>query len=426
MVASEIFKYEKSDPGPYKVNICYLEDRDVFIDTMAVGQDLTKNGYTDYKPVKRVSKKVATVTFDSFRSANKVIDDTVLKKKYKIYILRNFIYSDGFIKIDPTSVEWEGEFGVIDQIKKENPNVSEVKRIKYKTKDANGKETENFSYKTSITFRTRKIPDDIRVFRCIKKVFPFINKVRFCDNCGFYGHLKVKCNRNEEYCVNCFEKGHKTCAKTFCKHCKKADHATNDNTCPEKKRQEKISKIMAVNNIGFNEAKKFAKQDLNPYAQLEDLKQFPQLPKPQQVGKLKQTFNFSNQFSPKAQTTPNPDNRGSKRRLPKSSPNWFQSNPYYEKPIDPLSMPSQPLNFSNLVKVEDFIDHQDLFAKFAEKIRKFVCEELKNLKKTLTDEMDYQSAEENAEVKSPPVKKTTNELLKPGKLNHNPVNSPLK
>lgn len=420
MVAQEIFKYEKLDPGPYKVNICHKDDRDSFLNTMVVGQDLVKNGFLDIAQngVQRVSKKVVSVTFNNYKSANKIVDHEKLREKYKIYILKNFIYSDGFVKIDPDSVDWDGQFGVIEQIKKENSNIKEVRRIKYKSRNERGEEVEKYSYKTAITFRLRKIPEVIHIFRCVKKVFPFINKTRFCDNCGFYGHLKEKCNRKkDEYCRNCFTKGHATCEKTFCKHCKKSDHSARDETCPEIKRQEKINRIMAINNIGFNEAKKYIRQDTNYYTQLEDFQQFPQLPNPQR-NNLKNTF--SRNESPKASVSPFPDGRGSnKRRRNEQKQNSYQRNPYNEKPIDPLSTPSLPMNFSEAVKSKE--EDKEMVNFFQENIQNLWPMLLPLLKKWYKEktqsDMDFQSAEESPE-KNPPRKLIKNQnLVAPATLN---------
>jgi hypothetical protein len=304
MTHREIFKYEKDDPGPYRVLFKEENKKKHFIEDILVGQKLAKQGYkNDLVKIERTSKKVVEVTFRSYDSANKVIDNEELKKEYTIFIVKKFIFVDGYVKINPEAVEWDDEeFGIINQLKSENDNVHSVKRLTYKKKnESSGVKETRYSYKTSITFRAKKLPKSISVFRVIKKVFPFINKLRFCKFCGNYGHITELCHRAQEakiICSNCFTVGHATCDTIKCKHCK-GKHQTNADECSFKQRQQKINKTMSINNVGYREARKLV---INPnyYADLEDESEFP-------------SFGKAN-FSTKVKVWPKP------KSLPKQHP----------------------------------------------------------------------------------------------------------
>lgn len=119
----ETFKYEKGDPGPFRVLFKEVNGRKKFIEEALVGQKLAIRGYKDVELVERASNKIVTATFKNYTSANKVVEDTQLKTEYNAFIIKSFVLVDGYIKIDPDSVEWNGDFGIIDQLKKENENI---------------------------------------------------------------------------------------------------------------------------------------------------------------------------------------------------------------------------------------------------------------------------------------------------------------
>lgn len=335
-------KYEPDDPGPFKVNITFEDEinknKDLTINDLQVGQDLTKCGFTNFTKVVRVSRKVVTLTLDSAESANALIENAQFALKYRAYLIRGFLFVDGFLPC-PSEMNFDGVGGIKAQILENNKhfNIVEVKQLIRKN-TTNTSEEKNNSTNVAITFRRKILPGAIKIFGIKKKIFPFTHTPKLCNNCGFYGHDAEKCNhKTETFCSNCFRRGHKTCDETFCKHCKSTTHKIDSLLCPERLRQSKISKVMVRKNVGFNKAKQVFTARLNP-PNPKNQKAFPNLPKPTNSAHFKITSQNPpvEQFlTPYLQT---PINRmvGNKKRPRSKNPsqqmNDFQRNPGHFTP----------------------------------------------------------------------------------------------
>lgn len=331
-----LYTYDELDHGPFKVNIQYTKKfgatATAFISDLVVGQDLSKHGFKECKII-RVSRNVVTVTLKTPKAANDLIAYDGLKEKYRVYVIRAFVFVDGFFSC-PSELEFDGEDGVEAAIRRANSNlkVEKVKRMFPKPENNTDNQQVRKFYNVAVSFRMKKLPERIALLNTFRRIIPFNSGPKFCTTCGFYGHDISQCNHaNQPVCDNCFQKGHKTCDKTFCKHCKSTEHKANSDKCKEKMRQGKISKIMAENNIGFNMAKRVLLNKAKP-PNRSDQKSFPKLPKTTRIAQNPQNVNTpKNQtveqfFTPFQTVTPTTSINNKRRRGAASKPNAYQKN----------------------------------------------------------------------------------------------------
>lgn len=269
-------KYSKIDNPPYKVNFRRNDTSDKSISSVHVGQILRKNGYI-FHDVARNGRRLATVSFPTFETANKAIDDNELKKFYEIFIPNSFVFVYGYISNVDDSVEFDGDFGLISELKNSNAAITAVKPIFYTDRKDQQKKR---SHKVSITFRAKLLPKYVLAFGVNLQVSPFINRVKLCSQCARFGHDATACKQITE-CKLCFKKtcvNPNECGTNTCKLCKSVDHKTGDSQhCPKFQEQSRIYKCMAVNNIGFNQARSQIVTHKNYFAGLENLNEFPEI-----------------------------------------------------------------------------------------------------------------------------------------------------
>lgn len=399
------YRYEQDDPGPFKVNIQFAEniskDEDPTINDLLVGHDLSKCGFNNYTNVIRVSRKVITVTLDSAESANALIENDQFAMKYRTYIIRGFLFVDGFLPC-PSELKFDGVDGVKARILKSNANLKIVEVKKLERKNTNNTSGEkNNSTNIAITFRRKILPGAIKLFGIKKKIFSFTHTPKLCNNCGFYGHDAEKCNHKTEiFCSNCFRRGHKTCDETFCKHCKSTTHKINSSLCPERLRQSKISKVMVRKNVGFNKAKQVLTVRSNP-PNPRNKKTFPSLPKPTNLTQFKITSQNSpvEQFLTPFQTPvnrmvgtkkrPRSKNQSQKMNEFQRNPGFFTQEPYNANHLTSASYASTLKNNhqSNSLHVPDI---------YIAEFNKFLSARLPSLVQQLFDEFVTTMSQQNA------------------------------
>jgi hypothetical protein len=383
--------YQPTDIGPYKVN--FMNKKDAFLDTMGIAQKLSNLGYHDVANVQRNSRKVVTFQFSSLKSANNVLSDVKLNELYEIYIPKSFVCVFGFVKGLGSDIVWEGDNGLIETLKSKNPSLIEVKRLTYKDNEGN----EQQSYKTALTFRAKKLPEFIFAYGVRKRVFPSVNRVRLCENCGRFGHLKIKCKSKKKHCPACFSTDHENCETISCKHCKAA-HKTGDPSCNEFDKQKKINKIMAYENVGFNEARK--KLSPNKFAVLEDNSEFPSMP----VVSYANATKTNPQSSMKRNyTSVRTNNRLNPRERAEATPIIKKGNG--ERIINPLFGKSYLLDFSALassLRIEgEEVD------KLLLQVKDYVEERMKRLVKTDNSSAVTANATNESSDSEIPKKKAT-------------------
>lgn len=109
-----------------------------------------------------------------------------------------------------------------------------------------------------ITFKNQILPKNLIMWRCIFDMKPFVSKVRLCLNCFKIGHIKKFC-RNNPKCEICGNDKHEEaqCQSRTpkCVNCH-GDHRSTDPGCRVLNEQQRINKIMAYDNVSYEEAKK--------------------------------------------------------------------------------------------------------------------------------------------------------------------------
>lgn len=114
-----------------------------------------------------------------------------------------------------------------------------------------------------ITFRSYKLPSEIKLYNVLTKITPFVPKTLFCKNCLKYGHTTNYCKANK-ICQKCTSKDHiDDCnSEPKCNYCPDEVHMTNDINCQEKKNQIEIKKTMVTEKIPFFEANKIVRKKI--------------------------------------------------------------------------------------------------------------------------------------------------------------------
>jgi len=143
-----------------------------------------------------------------------------------------------------------------EEIKREIPIISEVKRISVKR---NGVEMKTNTL--ILTFNVPKIPDCIRSGYLNIPVSQFVPNPLRCYKCQMFGHTTDKCKR-AEVCAKCSEKGHndKLCQKEYkCANCD-GNHASFSKQCSFFKKEFDIQNIRVTKSVSFFEARKIYEQ----------------------------------------------------------------------------------------------------------------------------------------------------------------------
>lgn len=270
------YEYDQKDHGPFRVILQLLENPEGKLKINKLGRLLSK--VDEYKAniqnLRMLGANRELVFLSSYQSAKKLQKDTLLmKNNLKAYIPRNFVSVIGVVAGVPIDMS-------IDEIKENIKSDVPIMGIARLHRYEEGKKEE--AQRICITFRTNKLPADVKMFCCINTVRPFISKPVLCYNCLRYNH-KTKSCRSRKRCQNCALQHEnmetEECPnKTRCLYCK-SEHRTTEQDCPERVRQKNIKVIMSKSTLTFMEAK-----EQNPiltqnrYEALENVDDFPMLP----------------------------------------------------------------------------------------------------------------------------------------------------
>ena len=258
----EIF-YKAQDVAPYRIMVEANQTNNGLaqkINKFNIGKNLKDVGYVkSILDILPINKKKAAIFTDNYKTANDICKNADLKNKYKIYIPHYFVTVSGVISGVPTDIPNDE---IMNNIKAPNTEITEIQRLKRKV---NGEFID--SWRMKVTFRTNKLPENVRLFNVIAKIRPFIRKANFCDKCLRYNHREQNC-RSERRCSNCTKAECPGCQVTpICMYCQRG-HKTNDTECEERRFQNKINKIMAVKSMLYIEARKFVTTGTNIYDNL--------------------------------------------------------------------------------------------------------------------------------------------------------------
>lgn len=271
----EVYEYLKNDVGPYRLIAELIDDKEgtIRINKLTLGKLLSRT--KEYKEnvlnMRPMGMKKLLVFVKSMSIANRLQGDKTMKENnYKFYVPKSFLSVTGVIAGVPADMT---EDEILENMTCEVPIMSVYRLQRY----INGQKVP--SNRISVTFRTNKLPAEVKLYCCINRVMPFVNKPVLCGNCLRYGHKTDSC-KSTRRCSVCSQQHEGTeigdCDnKTSCLYCKK-DHRTTDPNCPEWKKQRNIKTIMAKSNMTYLEAK-----ELNPiftqnrYELLEEMSEFP-------------------------------------------------------------------------------------------------------------------------------------------------------
>lgn len=273
--------YNRTDVGPYRL---YFELRDTQngikrINKFSLGSRIRKmETYRRHiEDMKQVGRNRIMVYVNSYNKANSLMEEINQDKKgeYKAYVPTHLVCVTGIVAGVPSDIPIEE---IEEDILCDAPIVS-VRRMTRKE----GLERVPIN-RISVMFRSRVLPERVRLFCCSSNVRPFIQKLVVCSNCLRFNHHADNC-KSSKRCGQCLaphetEEEFNSCTKQMrCAHCKSTDHKTQDDACKEKLRQLNIKKLMAKSAITYSEAKElYPIWTQNTYAVLENAEEFPALP----------------------------------------------------------------------------------------------------------------------------------------------------
>lgn len=247
-------KYVSTDLGPFEVTISDKDDKFRSLGTIARMlckfeinfSNVTKNGRNKF-----------AVTFKNYKDANAIITDPRIRsEKLKASIPRYKLIRKALVREVPTEVGIEE---IIDTINKENRELHVVDAYRLRKRSFGAEKVEFIDTETVCVFlRSQLLPKQIIMWRCLFNLKPFVNQVRICNNCFKIGDTQKSC-RNTSKCLMCNKDKHAEgtqCNVTpTCINCGE-NHRSNDRSCPLYIQHQQINKIMAFDNVSFQEAKK--------------------------------------------------------------------------------------------------------------------------------------------------------------------------
>lgn len=204
--------------------------------------------------IKRMNDKTIRIKAINYKTANKIITNTVLDLKgYDIFIPKSHLYVTGIanIPLDFTLEDITADISRTDAI--------DIQRI---TRWNNSTMKAEDTTAVKISFR-ECLPESIKILKVPFKVRPYIPRPMLCKNCKNYGHLAKFC-KSAVTCKKCLlTHNEDLCESTElkCKHCP-GNHQTGDRSCPEYIMQVRINTIKSTKKISYFEAAKLAKDEI--------------------------------------------------------------------------------------------------------------------------------------------------------------------
>lgn len=211
-------------------------------------------GVTNIKPA---GFKKVKITFDSIEHGNLCLMSAFLKDYgFGASIPSNLIYSFGVIKLDADFAEDDFREGLSSPFP-----IESFKRI---TVNKNGIITP--TRLVELKFISPKLPQHITVFNMIFEVTPSIRSPVQCSRCLRFGHTQKFC-RSDPRCSHCGGVNHSivdcptvSATDPSCLYCH-LPHVATDRRCQEWSVQKEIKKIMAIENISYQDAVIFKKNN---------------------------------------------------------------------------------------------------------------------------------------------------------------------
>lgn len=276
--ARDSYMYVARDAPPYRVYI-EIMDNTKRINKFSVGSMLRKmDKYRNHMTeLKYLGRNKIIVFFNSWVKANMLVGEETLREKgYKAYIPRHLVCITGVIGGIPMDIEMED----IQQDVECMYSVVNVYRLNRWDREQGKKVASN---RVSVTFRSNKLPESMKVFGTSVKVQPYVRRFVFCENCHRFGHRKESCKSNKrcERCSRIHTESAEECQYQMkCLHCRKTDHRSTDPNCPSRQREVSIKTMMSKKNLTYVEARELVApvSTQNMYDVLADVAEYPPLP----------------------------------------------------------------------------------------------------------------------------------------------------
>ncbi|KAL4091786.1 hypothetical protein QTP88_026420 [Uroleucon formosanum] len=211
-------------------------------------------GITNIKPA---GFKKVKITFDSIENGNMCLKSAFLSDHgFSASIPSNLIYSFGVIKFDIDISE--------DDFREGLSSLFPIESFRRITVNKDGVITP--TRLVELKFISPNLPQHITVFNMIFEVTPSIRSPVQCNRCLRFGHTQKFC-RNDPRCSHCGGVKHSivdfptvSATEPSCLFCH-LPHLATDRSCHEWSIQKEIKKIMATDNISYQDAVIFKKNN---------------------------------------------------------------------------------------------------------------------------------------------------------------------
>lgn len=250
---SHSIKYGYKDTGPFVVILESINQNIGNLHPIVIGRKFKEHGIKNVLRIKKKGKNRVAVDFITANEANTILESQILKElDVKAYIPISMVTCKGIARGIHTSVDSKEFVDEAESLIK----IIEARRIKKRSKNAEGQEEMVDTEDMVITFRGTTLPKYIKIHLFETKIQLYIPQPMQCKNCLRYGHSGNQC-RGKKRCFKCGDEHEPdTCKNEIsCIFCK-TDHMATSKTCDEYIRQKNIKRLMAVNNISYFEARK--------------------------------------------------------------------------------------------------------------------------------------------------------------------------
>ena len=264
-------RYSAEAEGPFQVLMIdgRIEENLGNIHPMVIGKKFRSVGISALNIEKQSNDKIS-ILFNSAVEANNFVDSNVklVDNNWIAFIPSSSTQFVGLIRDVPIEFETIDILDGIDntEIKEQ---IVDIIRIKRKNRPNQDRESSNQGVdqlvetdSVKILFRN-KLPDNIYINFCFRKIYKFIPPVRRCYNCQRFGHISSKC-KSVSRCNNC-GKHHdmgKVCEiNPKCINCE-GKHQASDVNCPFYKFYKEVNKVKTLFNKNYFEAQEIVKNRL--------------------------------------------------------------------------------------------------------------------------------------------------------------------
>lgn len=270
-IENKHFRFRSTDIGPFNIMIS-IRKKDIKEGTKSpsnttVARDLVKKYNICFNNMARKGKFQWLISFDTREKANyalnnSLLDESMFSAEVPWYMaFRRFVING----IAPEAEEEE----ILEELQVSNPtlHITDICRFKKKV-TVDGKTSLVPSQSIKVTIRGQRIPEFVYAWQVRTSTRIYIPSIRKCFNCGQLSHSTKFCV-NHKVCLHCgqeYDESHAHCSlSSKCTNCG-GSHPALDIICSVVKEKQKITKIMACENVNYSEARAilYPRHDINP------------------------------------------------------------------------------------------------------------------------------------------------------------------